>query len=132
MLCPSPFNHMYDGFQFEHNPSFQDDLSKKLFMQRLWAGKNLYASEEKINQASNGLALFLGCNSFADYEIGRVLDKIRQIAPDALVIFTSDHGDMLGAHRLFSKNAATYKEVANIPLIIKGGDDRIVTTEKMR
>ena len=123
---------MYDGFQFEHNPSFQDDLSKKLFMQRLWAGKNLYASEEKINQASNGLALFLGCNSFADYEIGRVLDKIRQIAPDALVIFTSDHGDMLGAHRLFSKIAATYKEVANIPLIIKGGDDRIVTTEKMR
>lgn len=120
-LCPAPFNHMYDGFQFEHNPSFQDDLSKKPFMQRLWAGKNLYASEEKINQASDGLALFLGCNSFADYEMGRVLDKIRQIAPDALVIFTSDHGDMLGAHRLFSKNAAAYKEVANIPLIIKGG-----------
>ena len=47
--------------------------------------------------------------------------KIREVAPDALVIFTSDHGDMLGAHRLFSKNAAAYKEVANIPLIIKGG-----------
>ncbi len=56
-----------------------------------------------------------------DYEIGRVLDKIREVAPEAMVIFTSDHGDMLGAHRLFSKNAAAYKEVANIPLIIKGG-----------
>ena len=120
-LCPSPFNHMYDGFKFDHNPSFQDDLSKKPFMQRLWAGKNIYASEDQINQASDGLSLFLGCNSFADYEIGRVLDKIREVAPDALVIFTSDHGDMLGAHRLFSKNAAAYKEVANIPLIIKGG-----------
>ena len=120
-LCPSPFNHMYDGFKFEHNPSFQDDLSKKPFMQRLWAGKNIYASEDQINQASDGLSLFLGCNSFADYEIGRVLDNIREAAPDALVIFTSDHGDMLGAHRLFSKNAAAYKEVANIPLIIKGG-----------
>ena len=54
-LCPAPFNHMYGGFQFEHNPSFQDDLSKKPFMQRLWAGKNLYASEEKINQASDGI-----------------------------------------------------------------------------
>ena len=51
-----------------------------------------------------------------DYEIGRVLDKIREVAPEAMVIFTSDHGDMLGAHRLFSKNAAAYKEVANIPL----------------
>ncbi|MCI5649349.1 MAG: sulfatase-like hydrolase/transferase [Fusicatenibacter sp.] len=120
-LCPAPFNHMYDDFKFDSCPSFQDDLSKKPFMQRLWAGKNLHASEEEINQASGGLSLFLGCNSFADYEIGRVLDKIREVTPDAMVIFTSDHGDMLGAHRLFSKNAAAYKEVANIPLIIKGG-----------
>ena len=49
------------------------------------------------------------------------LIKFREVAPEAMVIFTSDHGDMLGAHRLFSKNAAAYKEVANIPLIIKGG-----------
>ncbi len=112
---------MYDGFKFDSCPNFQDDLSKKPFMQRLWSGKNLHATEDEINRPTDGLSLFLGCNSYVDYEIGRVLDKIREVAPDALVIFTSDHGDMLGAHRLFSKNAAAYKEVANIPLIIKGG-----------
>ena len=121
-LCPAPFNHMYDGFKFDDCPNFQDDLSKKPFMQRLWAGKKLHAAKDEINKSSDGLSLFLGCNSFVDYEIGRVLDKIKEVAPDAMVIFTSDHGDMLGAHRLFSKNAAAYKEVANIPLIIKGGD----------
>ncbi len=47
--------------------------------------------------------------------------QFHKLAPDAMVIYTSDHGDMLGAHRLSSKNAAAYKEVANIPLIIKGG-----------
>lgn len=120
-LCPAPFNHMYDGFKFDDCPNFQDDLSKKPFMQRLWAGKKLHAAKDEINKSSDGLSLFLGCNSFVDYEIGRVLDKIKEVAPDAMVIFTSDHGDMLGAHRLFSKNAAAYKEVANIPLIIKGG-----------
>ena len=104
-LCPAPFNHMYDGFRFDSCPNFQDDLSKKPFMQRLWSGKNLHAAEDEINKPSDGLSLFLGCNSFADYEIGRVLDKIKEVAPDAMVIFTSDHGDMLGAHRLFSKNA---------------------------
>ncbi len=128
-LCPAPFNTMYDGFQFDDNPNFQDDLSQKPFMQRLWAGKNLHASAEEINRPSQGLSLFLGCNSFADYEIGRVLDKIREVAPDAMVIYTSDHGDMLGAHRLFSKNAAAYQEVANIPLIIKGGERGEVITE---
>ena len=120
-LCPKPYNHMYDGFKFDSCPNFQDDLSKKPFMQRLWSGKNLHATEDEINRPTDGLSLLLGCNSYVDYEIGRVLDKIREVAPDALVIFTSDHGDMLGAHRLFSKNAAAYKEVANIPLIIKGG-----------
>lgn len=120
-LCPEPFNTMYEGFKFESCPNFQDDLKEKPLMQRLWAGGNLDLSEEEINKPSKSLSLFLGCNSFADYEIGRVLDAIKENVPDALIIFTSDHGDMLGAHRLFSKNASAYREVANIPLIIKGG-----------
>lgn len=121
-LCPAPFNTMYEGYCFEDNPNFQDDLSKKPLMQQLWAGKALNAHCEEINRPSKKLALFLGCNSFVDYEIGRVLAEIRKKAPDALIIYTSDHGDMLGAHRLQMKNAAAYKEVANIPLIIKGGE----------
>ena len=120
-LCPAPYNTMYDGFKFESNPSFQDDLSKKPLMQQLWAGKNLNASEDEINRPSKSLSLFLGCNSYVDYEIGRVLEQINKLVPDAMVIFTSDHGDMLGAHRLSAKNSAVYKEVANIPLLIRGG-----------
>ena len=62
-LCPAPFNHMYDGFKFDDCPNFQDDLSKKPFMQRLWAGKKLHAAKDEINKSSDGLSLFLGCNS---------------------------------------------------------------------
>lgn len=97
-------------------------------MQRLWAGDRLTEDESQINQSSDGLALFLGCNSFVDYEMGRVLDVIKEKLPNAMVIYTSDHGDMLGAHRLFSKNAAIYEEVVNIPLIIKGGERGKVVT----
>jgi len=119
-LCPAPFNRMYDGFRFEDNPGFHDSLEGKPFMQKLWAGEELHA--EDVNRPSQKLSLFLGCNSFADYEIGRVLDEIRKRVPDAMVIYTSDHGDMLGSHRLRQKNAAIYREVANIPLLIKGGE----------
>lgn len=121
-LCPAPYNTMYEGFQFDDNPNYEDDLSQKPLMQRLWAGDSLHKPKEEINCPSRNLSLFLGCNSFVDYEIGKVLDKIKAVAPDAMVIFTSDHGDMLGNHRLNIKNAACYKEVANIPLIIKGGE----------
>lgn len=121
-LCPAPYNTMYEGFSFDDNPNFQDDLSKKPMMQQLWAGEAIRQTAEELNRPSRQLALFLGCNTFVDHEIGRVLDKINEATPDALVIFTSDHGDMLGNHRLQMKNATAYKEAANIPLIIKGGE----------
>ncbi len=128
-LCPAPYNGMYQGFTFPDNPNFADDLTKKPLMQQLWAGNAMNQSPEEINQSSQALSLFLGCNSFVDYEIGRVLDKLQEKVPNALVIFTSDHGDMLGAHRLQMKNASAYKEVANIPLIIKGGEVGKTLTE---
>src|SRR5699024_835832 len=90
-------------------------------MQRLWAGENLNRTKEEMNAPSEKLALFLGCNTFVDYEIGRVLDRIRETTPDAMVIYTSDHGEMLGNHRLNGKAAACYKEIANVPLILKAG-----------
>lgn len=128
-LCPKPFNHMYDGFAFDDNPAFHDDLKDKPLMQRLWAGKNLGASSEELRRPSEKLSLFLGCNSFADYEIGRVMKVINEKMPNALVIYTSDHGDMLGAHHLEQKNAAIYREIANIPLIIRGGEKGKVVQE---
>lgn len=121
-ICPAPYNSMYKDFKFKDSPKFSDPLTDKPLMQRLWAGDAMNKSADEINSPSKKLALFLGCNSFVDYEIGRVLDEIRKSAPDAMIIFTSDHGDMLGAHRLQQKNAAVYREVANIPLIIKGGE----------
>ena len=121
-LCPTPFNTMYDGFTFPHNPNYEDDLSKKPFFQQLWSKEDINKTEAELNKASKGLSLFLGCNSFVDYEIGRVIDEINKKLPEAMVVFTSDHGDMIGNHRLQMKNATMYKEVANIPLIIRGGE----------
>ena len=127
-LCPAPYNTMYKDFKFESSAKFTDTLDNKPLMQRLWAGDRLTEDESQINQSSDGLALFLGCNSYVDYEIGRVLNVIKEKLPNAMIIYTSDHGDMLGAHRLFSKNAAIYEEVVNIPLIIKGGERGKVVT----
>lgn len=117
-LCPAPFNTMYNGYKLDNSPAFEDDLHDKPFFQKLWAGEALNKSADEVNHPS---PLFLGCNSFVDYEIGRILERIDALMPDALVIFTSDHGDMMGAHKLHAKNATIYWEVSNIPLIIRGG-----------
>ena len=105
---------MYRGFKFEPSAKFTDDLKNKPLMQQLWAGDKLTADEKQINQSSEGLALFLGCNSFVDYEMGRVLDVIKEKMPNAMVIYTSESWrHVWGQHRLFSKNAAIYDEVTN-------------------
>lgn len=55
-----------------------------------------------------------------DDEVGRVLDAIeRRFGDDVLVIFTADHGEMLGNHRLWGKNNCGYEDVLNVPLLIR-------------
>lgn len=120
-ICPEPYRNMYDGYKLPESENFADDLTQKTLMQRLWSGKNLNAKPEEINVPSDALSLFLGCNSYVDSEIGRFLEAVYEKCPDAMIIYTADHGDMLGNHKINSKNSCGYKEVMNIPLMIKGG-----------
>ena len=39
--------------------------------------------------------------------------------PDALVIYTSDHGDFLNAHSLKSKGPCVYDDVSRVPFIVR-------------
>ncbi len=50
-----------------------------------------------------------------DAEIGKLLDAID--FDNTIVIFTSDHGDGVGAHG-WNQKSALYEEVVNIPLIV--------------
>lgn len=64
---------------------------------------------------------YLANVAFVDQEVGRVLEALeeRGIAEETLVIFTSDHGDMLGDHRLFVKGAFFYDAGIRVPLILR-------------
>lgn len=54
-----------------------------------------------------------------DDEIGRVLDTLEEIgeADNTLIVFTSDHGEMMGSHQLTGKNKI-YDESFLVPYII--------------
>jgi arylsulfatase A-like enzyme len=57
-----------------------------------------------------------------DDEVGRVLAALDKTgrAEDTIVIFTADHGDMLGGHGMVTKSTdAFYDEIARIPLVIR-------------
>ena len=55
-----------------------------------------------------------------DVHVGRMLDALERTAQreSTLVIFTSDHGEMLGDHGLYTKGPFLYDPAIQVPLIV--------------
>jgi uncharacterized sulfatase len=120
-LCPEPYASMYRDYEFPVSRNIADPLTDKPEHQRVWAGPVLREDRSRGVTIGRDLrrAAYFGCNSFVDAEIGRVLAAIDRHAPDALVIYTSDHGDLLESHRIRSKGPAMYDEITRIPFIVR-------------
>jgi arylsulfatase A-like enzyme len=65
-------------------------------------------------------AKYLGLVKLLDDEVGRLIAVMKEegIYDDAIIIFTADHGEMLGSHSLWQK-MCMYEESAKVPLIVK-------------
>jgi arylsulfatase A-like enzyme len=56
-----------------------------------------------------------------DEQAGRILDRLRHhgLRDDTAVVFTADHGEFTGSHRLNDKGPAMYEDIYRIPGIIR-------------
>lgn len=67
--------------------------------------------------------LYYYLHKLVDQAIGRILDALDAsgMADDTIVVFTSDHGDLLGAHGgLQQKWANAFDEATRVPMVVKG------------
>ncbi|MFH1970615.1 MAG: sulfatase-like hydrolase/transferase [Verrucomicrobiota bacterium] len=66
------------------------------------------------------IALTYGMVTHIDAEIGRVLDALERSgqADNTIIVFLSDHGDMMGDHGLLWKAFYTFRGCINIPTIV--------------
>ncbi len=71
-------------------------------------------------QARRELAGYYAHIEAADAAIGRLVAGVRAQNPDALIVFTSVHGDMHGAHGLFRKGWP-HEESVRVPLLVHYG-----------
>jgi uncharacterized sulfatase len=114
--CPPEYAERFVGYDYPLGPAANDTLENKPAHQREWAA----SAARNVHDGRVRHALYFGCNSFVDDEIGRIVAAVDRHAPnDTYIIFTSDHGDMLGAHQLWGKGPVMYEEITNIPLIIR-------------
>ncbi|MBT6095295.1 MAG: sulfatase-like hydrolase/transferase [Rhodospirillaceae bacterium] len=72
-------------------------------------------------QRKRAVAAYFGLCTFIDFQIGRVLDALAAcgLEGSTRVIYTSDHGDNVGARGMWGKSNL-YEESAGIPLIVAG------------
>lgn len=118
-VCPRRFMDALEKrrFKLRKYPNYKASLKYKPQSHQIWSKEYGMISYPALNFSQRGL---FACNEFCDYEIGRVLDKIKELNLTPMIIYTADHGDMLMAHRLLGKGCVMYNEIVKIPLIIAG------------
>jgi arylsulfatase len=92
-----------------------DDLDSK---PRTMRRRRISATPEQIAQARRQ---YCGSITAIDDAIGGILQTLerRGMAGNTVIVYSSDHGEMMGDHGLFTKHVA-YEAALGVPLIVSG------------
>ena len=73
------------------------------------------------SHARLGRAYYYGMAEQLDYALGQIIGALKRngLYDDSLIIFTTDHGELLGDHGIWMKGPFLYEQLINVPLIVK-------------
>jgi len=65
-------------------------------------------------------ARYCGMVSYTDHHVGLLMDQLREhgLEENTIVVFTSDHGDMMGSHHRYNKDQL-WEEAIRVPMIFR-------------
>lgn len=116
---PEPFDRLYDRFSIPDpvcGDWVEEEYPPSLETTRL-SRKTYRLNQEMIREARRR---YYGQISHIDYQLGRLFGemKTRGLYEDTIIVFTADHGEHLGDHRLFGKTTFL-RGSADVPLIFR-------------
>ena len=103
-------------------PSQSDSFAGRPACQELWKKTWIEMTYDQDPDATYR-RLYYYLHKLVDQAIGRVLEALHDngLAEDTIVVFTSDHGDLLGSHGgMMQKWYNAYDESTHVPLYVKG------------
>jgi arylsulfatase A-like enzyme len=116
-IAPAPYYDKYEPIRLPLPDTWNDHP-------RQWA--NSVSARMGTIYGEAGFREYLRCYyarvSMMDWCIGRILQALDDLglADRTLVIFTSDHGNMLGQHGMMEKaNGAFYDDLMRVPLLVR-------------
>ena len=101
--------------ELNDKPAAQTDYSKKSYSGTAPGFRDY--TEDEIREIR---AQYWAMIALIDFEIGRILAALEDagLADNTLVVFSSDHGEMLGNHQQLLKGPQLYDDLTRVPLIV--------------
>ena len=111
----SPYGSEKECDELAYREFYKDKTSEELLIRR-----NVAQDGEAATNAKRCVPFYFANVTGVDKQIGRVLDALEASgeADNTIVVFTSDHGEMMGSQGKFGK-LVIYEESFCIPLLIK-------------
>ncbi|HEC02835.1 MAG TPA: DUF4976 domain-containing protein, partial [Phycisphaerales bacterium] len=121
MPFTGPLDDMYDPEEIDLPPNFNDPLEDnepESYRKKVLSDARKYGTTEKDFREL--IARYWGLNSQVDLSVGAILETLDRLglADNTIVVYTSDHGDMMGAHRMVAKGVM-YEEAVRIPWLMR-------------
>ncbi len=108
----------YDPRSIPVPANFHDDFKGKPGLHRRESETWGKVSEDDVRASR---AAYYAQVEQLDAQIGRLLDALDKTgqAENTMVVFTTDHGDMVGGHRMWIKGWIPYEECYRVPMIVR-------------
>lgn len=117
-LVPESYYAGHDPRRVARPASFDDDLHDRPAIYRRMRG--VWRDLTWDNYAEATACYYAFC-SLVDDQVARVLRALEETgqAEDTVVIYTADHGEMMGAHGLMLKGVFPFEEGYRVPLLVR-------------
>ena len=121
-----PFNDLYDPWSLPASPSFmREPPANAPLITRIMAAYYMESEEYGFDlRTEEGWrsvwARYWGNITLVDRSVGKILCALEESgrADDTIVVFTSDHGEMMGDHGILGKTLM-YEEAVRVPLLMR-------------
>ncbi|MCY4061392.1 MAG: sulfatase-like hydrolase/transferase [Chloroflexi bacterium] len=122
---PVPWNKLYRAAEMlppNRPPGFEQLLTYWNHHQNRYKYRDKGFDEMLVRTMK---AMYYACISFIDFNLGRILEALGPDIENTLIVYTADHGEMLGDYGSFGKRTML-NPAARIPLIVRepGGMNR--------
>ncbi|SVA14902.1 uncharacterized protein METZ01_LOCUS67756 [marine metagenome] len=124
--CPAPYKDMFDPEEIELPESYhQYDTSKQPVRNEVWRQHSEMDSCTETDMRK-AIATYMGQIRYVDDGVGDIMSMLEDSGLDkkTIVLFLSDHGELIGSHRMTHKLPAFYDCLTKIPVIIRHPDGR--------